>query len=58
MKELVKKFQFRKIVLAVADGFIVVIAALLSNFVLTEFGYGITQHNMVISITVSVFCCL
>lgn len=58
MKELVKKFQFRKIVLAVADGFIVVIAALLSNFVLTEFGYGITQHNMVISITVSVFCCV
>lgn len=58
MKELVKKFQFRKIVLAVADGFIVVIAALLSNFVLTEFGYGITQHSMVISITVSVFCCV
>lgn len=58
MKELVKKFQFRKIVLAVADGFIVVIAALLSNFVLTEFGYGITQHSMVISITVSVLCCV
>lgn len=58
MKELVKKFQFRKIVLAVADGFIVVIAALLSNFVLTEFGYGITQHSMVISITISVFCCV
>lgn len=58
MKELVKKFQFRKIVLAVADGFIVVIAALLSNFVLIEFGYGITQHSMVISITVSVFCCV
>ncbi|WP_295218792.1 nucleoside-diphosphate sugar epimerase/dehydratase [Ruminococcus sp.] len=58
MKELVKKFQFRKIVLAVADGFIVVIAALLSNFVLTELGHGITQHSMVISIIVSVFCCV
>lgn len=57
MRELVKKFQFRKVVLAIADAFIVAIAALLSNFILTEFGYGITHHSMVISIIVSVFCC-
>lgn len=58
MKELVQKFRFRKIILAIADAFIVVVAALISNFVLSLWNHGVSQHIMVISITVSVFCCI
>ena len=54
MKELVQKFRFRKIILAIADAFIVVVAALISNFVLSLWNHGVSQHIMVISITVSV----
>lgn len=58
MKELVQKFRFRKIILAIADAFIVIVAALISNFVLSLWNHGVSQHIMVISITVSVFCCI
>lgn len=58
MEDLIRKFAFRKVVLAVADGFIVAIAALISNFVMTIFDCGISQHDMVISLTISVFCCI
>lgn len=58
MEDLMGKFSFRKIILAIADGFIIAIAALISNFVMTIFDYGISQRDMMISLTMSVFCCI
>ena len=43
MKELVQKFRFRKIILAIADAFIVVVAALISNFVLSLWNHGVSH---------------
>ena len=57
MKRIIQKFRFRKLILAVADAFIVVIAALLTNFALSNVGRGVTLHDLQISILVSVICC-
>ena len=54
LKRIIQKFRFRKLILAVADAFIVVIAALLTNFALSNVGRGVTLHDLQISILVSV----
>ncbi|MCR5601119.1 MAG: polysaccharide biosynthesis protein [Ruminococcus sp.] len=57
MRDLFKNFKCRKIVLAIADFFIVCIAALIANFILSFMGRDIDEMKLVISIAVSAICC-
>ena len=57
MKKLIQKFRYRKMILAVADAFIVVISALLANFLLSNLGKGLGVSDLRISMAVSVCCC-
>lgn len=57
MKKLIQKFRYRKMILAVADAFIVVISALLANFLLSNFRKGLGVSDLRISMAVSVCCC-
>lgn len=58
MKKILSWFGVRKVVLAIADGFIVAMAALISNFILSFYDSSISQKYMIISITLSIVCCL
>ncbi|MGN1402812.1 MAG: polysaccharide biosynthesis protein [Ruminococcus sp.] len=58
MRDVLKKFKYRKIILALADAFIIGIAALISNFVLSVFDFGISTRNLTISIIMSVISCI
>lgn len=57
MKNYFSKFSVRKVVLAMADAFIVAIAALISNFILLLFNQSLPRSLMVISIILSAICC-
>jgi FlaA1/EpsC-like NDP-sugar epimerase len=56
LSEVFSKFSFRKLILAVADSFIIVVAALLANFVLLFSGREISQTELLISFIMSVIC--
>lgn len=58
MKELLKKFRYRKIALAVADGFIIAISALIADFLLMIAGSGLSRGNLTVSIAVGTTSCL
>jgi len=58
MRELFKSFKCRKIVLAISDFFIVCVAALMANFVLSLFGKDIEETKLVVNIAVSAICCI
>ena len=57
MRDVLKKFKYRKMILALADAFIIGIAALISNFILSAFDFGISTHSLTISIIMSVISC-
>ena len=58
MKNIIGKFGFRRVVLAFADAFIVIAAALIANFILSFFGEDISREDMLMSFAVaSVTCC-
>ena len=58
MKNIIGKFGFRRVVLACADAFIVIAAALIANFILSFFGEDISREDMLMSFAVaSVTCC-
>ena len=58
MKEILKKFRYRKIALAVADGFIIAISALIANFMLMMASRGLSRGDLMISIVVGTISCL
>ncbi len=58
MKQHLKLFKYRKIALAVADAFIIIIAGVLSNYVLLALHDGITHRQLLISSLCSVITCL
>ena len=58
MKELCKNFKCRKIILAFADAFIISIAALIANFILSFVGRALDESWIIISIAVSSICCI
>lgn len=58
MKELLKKFRYRKIALAVADGFIIAISALIADFLLIMANSGLSRGNLTVSIAVGTISCL
>lgn len=57
MKNLFQKFRYRKIILAVADAFIIGISALISNFILSAWHFNISTKHLSISIVMSIICC-
>ncbi len=57
MKKFFRNFKCRKIILAVADVFIVCIAALIANFILSFFDRKIDESLLIISGAVSAICC-
>ncbi len=58
MKALLQVFRFRKVALAVADCFIVIVAGLIANFILTLMQDGIGRTEMVISVVIGTVCCI
>lgn len=58
MKELLKKFRYRKIALAVADGFVIAISALIADFLFMIAGSGLSRGNLTVSIAVGTISCL
>ncbi len=57
MKSIFRQFRFRKMILAVADAFIIVIAALISNHFLSLFDIEISARLLTFSSALSVICC-
>ena len=57
MKSIFRQFRFRKMILAVADAFIIVIAALISNYLLSLFDMEISARLLTFSSALSVICC-
>lgn len=57
MKKILKKFRYRKVILAAADAFIIAVSALISNFILSAVHMNISNHQLMISIVMSVICC-
>ncbi|HBB71452.1 MAG TPA: polysaccharide biosynthesis protein [Ruminococcus sp.] len=58
LKYIFKKFKYRKAALAIADAFIIAIAALISNYTLTLFNNGISTKMLLSCIAISVITCL
>ena len=58
MKEFFRSFKCRKIVLAVADVFIVSISALIANFILSFWGRELDAARLIVSGAVSSICCI
>lgn len=57
LKQTIKKFSVRKIILAFADAFIIAIAALIASFVLLPFGMSMSYHDVAVCIGISIFTC-
>ncbi len=57
MKKILKKFRYRKIILAAADAFIIAVSALISNFLLAAVDFNISNRHLMVSIVMSVVCC-
>lgn len=58
MKEYFSKFSVRKIVLSIADMFIIAVAAIISNFILIALNLSyLSRANIIISIVLSAICC-
>lgn len=58
MKKLFRNFKCRRIVLAAADIFIICVAALLANFILSFSGRDIDESKLIVSAAVSSVCCV
>ena len=58
MNRLCNNFKVRKVILAVADAFIITVSALIVNFLLSFFGKELDRADVVISIAVSSICCV
>lgn len=57
MKKLFEKFSFRRAILVLADAFIIVVASLMTNFILSFVGRDISSSDMLISFIVGIFTC-
>jgi FlaA1/EpsC-like NDP-sugar epimerase len=51
-------FSYRKVILGFADAFIVIVASLITNFILSLSGNDITYSEMLISFITSTVCCV
>lgn len=57
IKECAAKFSIRKYLLVSADAFIIISAALITNFILSFSGHSLTSGEMIIPIFTSTICC-
>lgn len=58
MKEIFKKFKFRKVILSLADMFIITVSALIANFATELLGEVLSMRLVVLTIISRVLCCL
>lgn len=58
MKKFVSQFSIRKVILAVADAFIIGISSLIAGFILALAGKGMSAEYIVKFILTSIVCCL
>lgn len=58
MKNSLQRFKVRKIMLAIADSFIVAVSALVSGYILELMGVGVDDELLLISIAMSVVTCV
>ena len=58
MKSILSKFRFRKVLLALADAFIVAVSALIAATAINLLEGGITTHMLLVSVTLSVLTCV
>ena len=58
MRDFFGRFQCRKVMLVVADAFIITISALIANFVLMLFQDGLFRGDLSVSILTGIVCCL
>ena len=58
MREYFRKFSVRKILLAVADCFLITVSALIANFALSVFEKAVPNSEVLISMVCGSICCL
>ena len=61
MKDVFKQFKFRKVILALADMFMVAVSSLITNFMLNGLRFykqTMLPREMFISISISMLCCV
>ncbi|MEE5993476.1 MAG: nucleoside-diphosphate sugar epimerase/dehydratase [Oscillospiraceae bacterium] len=58
MKDFLTKFKYRKILLCIADAFVILVSALLANFILMLFQHGLARGDLSVSILMGILCCL
>lgn len=58
MKKKLAEFSVRKVLLALADAFIVIFSALASNYILSFLGAELSSKSMLIPIITGTICCL
>lgn len=58
LMECATKFSFRKALLIIADAFIIIFSALMTNFILSFSGNSLTESEMIIPVVTSTACCL
>lgn len=61
MKNVFKQFRFRKVILALADAFMIAVSSLTTNFMfngLHMYTYALFSKEMFISIIISMICCV
>jgi len=58
LKDFFKKFRIRKVILAIADAFIIAISALIANFLLSLFHMEASTTQLTISMIIGTVCCL
>ncbi len=61
MKNVFKQFRFRKVILALADAFMIAVSSLTTNFLfngLHQYTYALFSRELFISIIISMICCV
>ncbi len=58
MREVFGNFRYRKLVLAIADAFIIAVASLITNYILSFASADLSQDKVSVSMGVSVICCI
>ncbi|MBP5430769.1 MAG: polysaccharide biosynthesis protein [Ruminococcus sp.] len=57
LRKVLEKFSFRRAILVLADAFIIVIASLITNFILSFSGRSISNSGIVVSFIAGIFTC-
>ncbi len=58
MKDFFKKFRIRKVILAIADAFVICISALIANYLLSLFHADASTKQQAVCMVIGTVCCL